>query len=242
MTKTAKRSCAYCGGFPLTKEHAWPSWLDQFDLNPESTEGSAFVVIDGREQFRGHRKTISGGLIKHFCKTCNTGWMSDIEGNAKPFLGPLIQGRGMPMSGLAQRAVATWLLNRCLVLGVTDEESRWRERSQEYAEFLRSKLPGKHHLISIAGCATDLSTSFRHRGFTRLLEYDDGTSVRQNGYLATVTVGHFVGQVLYVPAERDHIAPRRLRTVWPVGGEFIWPTGILCGAEVEFIASNPFDT
>jgi hypothetical protein len=47
-----------------------------------------------------------------------------------------------------------------------------------------------------------------------------------HGNLSTIAVGHFVGQVFYVPLPMS-ISPNwpGQRLIWPYGSDFIWPSG-----------------
>src|SRR5690349_3014728 len=96
------RTCVFCGGLPLTREHVYPQWLQQFSA-PRAyiqREGShqgpfpqtvvrqnamgQYVVVD---EVRGNRTPILHEVtVKSVCATCNNGWMSTLENSIR---GPL---------------------------------------------------------------------------------------------------------------------------------------------------------
>src|SRR5215208_203477 len=101
------RSCIFCGSSPTTKEHVLPAWLSS--VLPG--EGD-FGLERSHERFDGE---ITGGhwqasalnlTVRCACAACNHGWMSELEGHAKPLLVPMIQGRPSSLSRAALTTIA----------------------------------------------------------------------------------------------------------------------------------------
>ncbi|MEV3928641.1 hypothetical protein [Streptomyces sp. NPDC049944] len=100
-------ACVFCGGSPVTNEHVFPQWLNQY-LPPgrQRTEQARY----GAGSFDKTRE--STGLdfkVKKVCAPCNNGWMSQLETSSKDSLDPLITQQGLPLISLRQqRQIALW--------------------------------------------------------------------------------------------------------------------------------------
>ena len=57
--------------------------------------------------------------VKHVCRDCNNGWMSELEGCAKPILTPLIFGAASVLDGQDQITVACWAFKTAVVFEAT---------------------------------------------------------------------------------------------------------------------------
>ena len=102
------RPCRFCGATDrkITREHVWPRWLADF-LPPTTGRvlPSDGVAASGGEEWQ---IGILWAALDTFCDTCNSGWMADIEGTARPNVGPMVQGRATRLDPDAQRTVANW--------------------------------------------------------------------------------------------------------------------------------------
>src|SRR5258708_14335434 len=95
------RRCVFCGGAPLTREHVIPRWLT--DVLPEQArfrgQDQQVVLLPPKAArsrillpHRERREPFNSMTVKSVCKSCNSGWMNEIEGRARPYLNRLIQG------------------------------------------------------------------------------------------------------------------------------------------------------
>jgi hypothetical protein len=48
--------------------------------------------------------------VRAFCKSCNNGWMSDLESKAKPILEPMLTGTPKALGTSDQTLLATWVI------------------------------------------------------------------------------------------------------------------------------------
>jgi hypothetical protein len=102
-------ACRFCGVTDrrITREHIWPEWLKDF---VPSSAGLGYAErwssADGRQRWR---QGLLAATVRRFCEPCNTGWMSAIEGAAKPVVGPMVQGIHTTLDAAAQRTVANWV-------------------------------------------------------------------------------------------------------------------------------------
>jgi hypothetical protein len=109
-------SCVFCGRTPVTKEHLWPDWLRReaglrggFEFRIEQ-DADAVETRDVR-----FTRPPFTQVVRAVCATCNGGWMSKIEANAKPILQDLIYANGTTLDPDAQRKLATWAFLKACV-------------------------------------------------------------------------------------------------------------------------------
>jgi hypothetical protein len=112
----AGRTCVFCGSDDMSKEHIWPDWLSNVLPADEPHDHK----LTRREQ--GTRIWVADFSQKPYrlrvgcvCKACNNGWMSAIESAVKPYVEPLIQGRGRQLHTFAQGLIARWAILKALV-------------------------------------------------------------------------------------------------------------------------------
>jgi hypothetical protein len=107
--------CRFCGATDrkITKEHVWPEWLEDF-VPPTSGPGLAHRWSSG-DGHQSWKQQMLSATVRMFCEPCNTGWMSDIEAEAKYIVGPMVQGIPTTLDTAAQRAVANWTVLKGLV-------------------------------------------------------------------------------------------------------------------------------
>lgn len=109
------KSCIFCGKKGnKSKEHLWPVWMHEFlptvgDGN-NVRELSSFKLqqqIDQKKLKRqGHLFTTKFRVV---CKTCNNGWMSELEEDVKPTFLKLIKGEKSNLSEKDQEILSRWI-------------------------------------------------------------------------------------------------------------------------------------
>src|SRR5947209_7405686 len=104
-----QRICICCGPTDsmLTNEHVLGQWILRV-LAP-GLEGQ--IPHERRRWGRTERRWSRNKLdptIKVVCKSCNEGWLSRLEGEAKSVVEPLILGKERRLDPQAQLAIATW--------------------------------------------------------------------------------------------------------------------------------------
>jgi hypothetical protein len=86
----ANRACVACT-VPLTndnisREHILPEWLATEVYQRELSVKQYRHNEDTREDELLRSHDLGSFAIKNVCRTCNNGWMSNLEGSAKPIL------------------------------------------------------------------------------------------------------------------------------------------------------------
>lgn len=171
------RTCVFCGGLPLTREHVYPQWLQQFSA-PRAyiqREGShqgpfpqtvvrqnamgQYVVVD---EVRGNRTPILHEVtVKSVCATCNNGWMSTLENSIR---GPLKKMADPPnpvphlVDAQTRTLLAAWA-HKCFLM--YDQYRDPRDRvfvEEDFVAFKNSQRPPQTARIYMGITNSPIST------------------------------------------------------------------------------------
>lgn len=232
--KPTSRVCVFCGGSPLTREHVLPQWLKP--LVP--FEDKTGIGLGG-----GRRRTIpippSERTARAFCESCNTGWMSDLEGITQPILTPLILGHPEPhqLDVSALETIALWAAKTVLTCQFVNPPNR-RYVPQAACRWMgehQSPPPGTR--VWIAPHVGDIWAAFYALEPVGLWtvhqvpEVDEHGRLKVNSYTATLGLGHLLIHVLYfanveIPVKDDPFAfQARIKLIWPYLYDVTWPPG-----------------
>jgi hypothetical protein len=91
--------CAFCRATEVTEEHVWPKWISR-ELGHHG--GFTMPAPHGLRRMRLLDSTAP------VCSTCNNRWLSVLENDVQPVLGPLISGEERTLAPDEQRLLATW--------------------------------------------------------------------------------------------------------------------------------------
>lgn len=149
----SQRFCIYCGGSPLTKEHLYAAWLRPYV--PVRTLHSHGIEAHNLWRHKPE-KTVSwragdshSRTIRVVCKTCNEGWMSNIQQSAKPYLIPILTNSAARLTRVAQKTLAGWAAMMVMTGEFIDREMIAIPQSER--DHLRTtKLPPKGWRIWLA--------------------------------------------------------------------------------------------
>ena len=213
------RSCIFCGMAPVTAEHILPRWLSEYlpvRMRVRRT-GSDHPSTQWRERGVGQR-------TRAVCATCNNGWMSVIEQEAKPHLVRLLKGSPTLLNRDAQAAVATWAFKTSCVMSTTRRpnlvsrdqlEVLWnRHRPPAEIEVLAGRYEGRSQMwIDHHGLRFEPSLAASHPlGDT---------------YMTVIQIRALV-LVVFCDLTRGgrslaRAAPFSLMPVWPLTSDQRWP-------------------
>ncbi|MDQ6720753.1 MAG: hypothetical protein M3003_08160 [Candidatus Dormibacteraeota bacterium] len=111
------RSCVFCGATgKLTNEHAWPRWLINELLKPGLRPMRRWGKADA---LTGPDTDSRDVTVKRACRSCNTGWMADLETLVMPILRPWIKGQAARLIYVQQQHVAAWAVKTAMMLQYT---------------------------------------------------------------------------------------------------------------------------
>lgn len=151
----------------------------------------------------GHRVPNRDHVIKAVCKTCNGGWMSEIEGAVAPLLRPYLR---MQVHGFAVDTVqALWLARWAYVktLCILWRTSYQPEQEDYYAAHERC-FPPSH-------VAVDMLIS---RHFDNTIHYYC-LGCNDKGYVVLLKIGRLYFRVSHMPAEATYAFCRLCeRSTW----------------------------
>jgi hypothetical protein len=117
----------------LTREHVLPDWLTGIGLDLEPSIHQAGPLNKLPRQWPAKPFTTT---VKMVCATCNNGWLSELEGAARPVITPLIRGESRRLPPGDQALIAAWTCKTALVsLLISSDEARqsgYRVPASEY--------------------------------------------------------------------------------------------------------------
>ncbi len=122
--------CIFCGAKPLTEEHVLPQWLRTFaGLDyPDSR-------IERKRDDEVTHENLAPAFTQRFrvvCKSCNTGWMHQLEDAVMADLSLMVHGTPATLTTQTARYIATWLVKTMCVF--------------EYADLVTGEnIPGAHY-------------------------------------------------------------------------------------------------
>lgn len=232
----APTECIFCGGEELTDEHVLPLWAGKVLQRLGDGEWTYLRFIDRRPvpaAFATKSARAATSKIRCVCKTCNGGWMSRLEVDAKAILTPLILGEPRKLSVDDRVAAATWLTKTALVHDLLGDrpailpDARRTEFGDRKTPFSNSDLyvgryEGRRTFARYAVPATDSGTGERCLLFTTLM-------------------GSLFLQVAIRNDERGDVIGRSpiegLAALWPAAYGLMWPPRVpLTDSDLEEVA------
>jgi hypothetical protein len=220
----AKRKCLFCNEDANSKEHVWPQWI--------------LKLLPSRRPVRqrlgtGKEVTYSGDFkLKGVCSTCNNGWMSELETEVRPILGPMVQDLSIQLDLEDQKKIARWAFKTAIVLEGTKERSMKRYFESGLGPGLRTSGDILGRTMIWIGRSSESGLYARASDVRYNL---DGQNLSAEATATTMVVGNVVLQVVSAvfPVEKDAEAvgiplymddwEQVLATIWPASRVFTWP-------------------
>ena len=219
----AQTSCIFCGGIPVTREHLFSECVGKLmssSITPRPGYRAVMMNERGKDNVITKRwqTKIPAIVARCVCGPCNNNWMGQIEDTVIPTLTEMIEGRTTVLDVKAQTAVATWLSLKAII----EQHARNEPPPERWGrEFYDKRRPppawqvriGEYGGTSWAGRVT--GTSIDVFGPHPLVPVP-GFRLKFPGFLSTIHLGHFIGQVVGLdrPAE---LGTNRLHwlQIWP---------------------------
>jgi hypothetical protein len=220
------RKCIFCGDDAKTREHLWPKWILN-KVRPRMITG--FLGRNTNLRFNAEWK------VRSVCKSCNGGWMSNLETANEPLIGPPIDDVSVTLDGPQRWAAAAWSIKTAMVMDSTTVGARPLFYTQTERDGMKasSLIPARtmvwlgRYLGGNAIAAGSLDTTYRFRD----------VGIICPGRITTLLLGCLVIQVMtvHIPPEYGDRATlinaaqgpwdQLLVTAWPNprGRSSYWP-------------------
>lgn len=227
-----KRTCIFCGGAPLTKEHLNGRWAARFAdqeqraiFQRSDREGERPQPDDTR-QWKARAYDRQARVV---CEVCNSGWMSDLETAVSLLLNPETLD-GQPLDISEQTLLATWAMKTALAMdsaqspdervipfGVARRFGRDRQLPDGAQVWMASHTGSGDQILGFAGLGIDLDDSQNTRRGWRDIA------------VITFVVGPFVFQVFSAIKALGSITLNRtfppgphIARLWPIEDPAVW--------------------
>jgi hypothetical protein len=225
------RVCVFCGAPADTAEHVWPAWARPLIEAREHTRihpYHRFVVQDDHEDEHDTWDQPANSMTaKVVCASCNNGWMSDLEGAAKPMLEPMLGDHGRLLHQGGQETLAAWALKTAMMVDQTNTPRRRVIGPDEYRHLHENGRPSSRIRIWLASYT---GRSYITLGGTWGIDADKDASDPDRGqrdmWAATILMGAGVFQIF-----GTHITPLLddvdagapwVHRIWPYVGSHTW--------------------
>jgi hypothetical protein len=233
--------CVFCGSPKLTREHVWPDWLSRAAPAPKS-----HVWQIRRRTRHGPEREPSEDTwrapayttrVRAVCGPCNHGWMSQLEGEVKPLLEPMLHGQTRILDQDRQALLATWAFKTTAMLEFTHPQERAIQSAETDWLYHHREPPQERTIIWIASYRGVERNSFYRHDVMRPGGVEPAEQTpRQNdapldppvAYGVNFGVRHVAFQV-FGTTEPNHVfrhvgfAAAAFEQIWPVRAAFTWP-------------------
>jgi hypothetical protein len=213
----------FCDDFPSTKEDAWPLWLMR--RFPMASTGRMFAERGG-SPLNDWPITKPRVTVKWLCDSCNNGWMSQLENQAKPVIESILDEKISEFDDAAQVTLGVWAVKTAMVLEAFHPERPWfYSRAERHGLRTAKSLPARTE-VWLAKCVNQsdiYSAGVDHR----IGEGDHGGC----GYAVTMAFGSLAFQVVTIRTPAS--VPAHVRVTYEVsegpGDQVlvqVWPTSM----------------
>ncbi len=115
------KHCVFCNcKGHKSKEHLWPRWMHRY-LPLEGNGENVREVSEHKwkDQVASKQLRRQGNLVttkfRVVCKSCNSGWMSELENEVKPLLVKILNSEKVALDKNAQNLLARWVSVKVIV-------------------------------------------------------------------------------------------------------------------------------
>jgi hypothetical protein len=235
-----RRLCIFCGEPANSREHIFAEWLHPYlPKNDEQNHASRFIVMD-RDQDVVTDKRRSGeghsGRLKVVCADCNTGWMSRLQNQTKPFLLPMVRGKQIPLFIRQQQLLSAWATMFVMVVEQRENDSRVVACSQEErTSFMETRRTPATWKVWVGHYTRELwvpiivhTTAQVVPSLAEEFAYipQNGVPIVPNTHATTFVVGelffHVFGSGLPGVVRKQEIAPDAMPRIWPFRSSPVW--------------------
>lgn len=139
------RECIFCGSQDLSREHIYSKWIFKIlEINKKSFKPSFHNLLRSNENGTSDKMTsnVSDGreirfdnfTIKLVCKSCNNGWMSELENKIKVILPKLLSSESEIDQVTAEEGLllSQWSILKSMLTALSAPEKRFFSKMEYY--------------------------------------------------------------------------------------------------------------
>jgi hypothetical protein len=219
---SAARTCIFCGGTPITREHIFSrKWLAS--MMPSDAPFRHAHRRTGEGEFEAWwTKHEADLVVSCVCSTCNNGWMDDLDRRAQGLVTPMTDGQQVDLRHFCdQGLISAWVCKTAMVADHVQLKPFLPSEDNRYLFEVRQ--PPMGWWIWLA------ATTPSREGYEAVVDARTLEGSGEGGFSSTLVLNSFIAQVL-VPPHRttsypDRSANRHLfLRVWPPTYETTeWP-------------------
>ena len=148
------RQCLFCDHSANSGEHLWSQWMSpQYPKTTRDKSQETWRRIGPGGTYAPQERIYGGHptnrKINCVCRDCNSGWMGELESEAKPTIEPMMRGRRTNLNRAAQETVTRWLTLKMMVF---EQADRGKPPSDEDATvFTRTDTLAFRDTLAIPG-------------------------------------------------------------------------------------------
>ncbi len=209
----------------MSAEHVFPDWSQPFldsDAGP-GTHTRTILRATG-ETTTEHRGLPATATVRSVCESCNNGWMSALEANAKPYLVSMLRDHRRTYYSGGRKLLATWAVKTAVVAG-----SKFTPETPEtfYRDLHKNGAPSETTCVWLGATPW---TNFHYVDCRPLkVSRDAEPPVRsENAFAGLLALGTIVFYVVSWLENVPNVEPVEkysdsLLAIWPYSGPKTWP-------------------
>ncbi len=223
--------CVFCQKVgQQSAEHILPQWLSKvMSKHPRAYPAGGFTLIRGRsdsDQWQTIPHSSRWELTTKVCKTCNEGWMENLESAVRPWLTRLVYGlEEADMDDDVQSALAAWFALKAMCLAYT--ETPPLEMPRDWLDSLyEAKQAPDYWYIWITPYEGSLPFHYESRPVHgALMDSEIPIEGPANGVLATLIIGSVAVKIFGMRnGIPDHPLLSLIYQLWPPADPILhWP-------------------
>ncbi len=227
MPQRSPVHCLFCDAAGVTKAHVFAkSWTGLFDEPNDTREHEVvhrYTDPDTGKQREMKRAKTFALISRKVCKTCNSGWLSELEERVKPLMASFAANRPVVLSADEQTDLALWASAATLIAMSMDPAA---------ADFADPALAQMLYRTRRPTVGMDIwlgANSHGEMGWFRshTLKIPPAPE-RQGAWGATIAFGYAVIHVVChdMPEQRMNLkgdARRSMRRIWGPQDRVTWP-------------------
>lgn len=241
--------CWFCGAGGVTQEHILARQLTKLFLPPHGVTADPSERPPFRHEYV-HPTNPEANRTKHanwlaersrkFCKSCNGGWMKDIDHAALPLLEAFAVNRRVALDAEQQQQLALWVTKVLFAFQAKEpEDLRCVDRSLFHELFeTRAPLAGSQVWLG-RNSHGDIAFANAHT-----LLFETNFPDQDRGFGASLSFGYANFHVMYHGSDemllrlREPLT-RAFKQIWPAGADVTWPSYYYISAkDISFLAEQ----